>query len=164
MNRNTQRLARAVAFAVAMASLATYAQQNRSRDDDDEQFDRQDLRDAYRRGYERGYDRGYRKGLEGDRRPPPSIPAPPPPPPTPVLGPIKVNSAFYGTAAKNCDATRYVARQSNGKRTHSFKVTNDMCGDPSRGDRKELQVTFWCGEVSRQASAREHQNISLSCF
>ena len=117
MNRNTQRLARAVAFAVAMASLATYAQQqNRGRDDDDEQFDRQDLRDAYRRGYERGYDRGYRKGMaEGDRRPPPPIPAPPPPPPTPVLGPIKVTSAFYGTGSRNCDATRFVARQSNGK-------------------------------------------------
>jgi len=154
----------ATAITLCAGALSVSAQPNRGRDDDDEQFDRQDLRDAYRRGYERGYDRGYRKGMaEGDRRPPP-IPAPPPPPATPVLGPIKVTSAYYGTSAKSCDATRYVARQSNGKRTHSFKVTNEMCGDPSRGDRKELQVTFWCGEVSRSASAREHQNIYLNCF
>jgi len=152
-----------LACLLAAGALSASAQQNRARDDDDEQFDRQDLRDAYRRGYERGYDRGYRKGLEGDRRPPPPAPAPPPPPPVPVLGPIKVTSAFYGSGSKTCDASRFVGRQANGKRTHSFNVTNDMCGDPHQGQRKTLEVTYWCGAVSKSASAREHQSIHMNC-
>ena len=79
----------ATAITLCAGALSVSAQPNRGRDDDDEQFDRQDLRDAYRRGYERGYDRGYRKGMaEGDRRPPP-IPAPPPPRPRRCSGPSR---------------------------------------------------------------------------
>lgn len=156
----------AVALALAAATIDASAQQNRPRDydDDPEEYrDRQEVREAYRRGYERGYDRGYRKGLaEGGRTAAP--PPPPAAPAAPVLGPIRVTSAFYGSASRNCDATRHVGRQSNGKRTHSFKVTNDMCGDPDRGARKTLEVVFWCGEVSRTASAREHQTIYLNCY
>jgi len=154
-------------LATALFATAASAQQNRGHDDDDdpeEYRDRQEARAAYRRGYERGFERGYRKGVaEGERRAPVAAPPPPPPPPVPVLGPIRVSGAFYGTSSKNCDATRYVGRQSNGKRSHSFKVSNEMCGDPARGDRKTLEVTFWCGQVSRTASAREHQTIFLNC-
>ena len=150
---------------LSILALGAAAQPRDNRDDDEpaEYRDRQEVRDAYRRGFERGYDRGYRKGVqEGDRRAPPA--APPPPPPQPILGPIRVTSAFYGTSSKNCDATRFVGRQSNGKRQHSFNVTNEMCGDPARGDRKTLEVVFWCGDVSRSASAREHQTIFLNCL
>jgi len=156
-----------LACALAAGALSVSAQQNRGREDDDdpaEYRDRQEAREAYRRGYERGFERGYRKGLdERERRAPIAAPPPPPPPPVPVLGPIRVTRAFYGTSSKSCDATRFVGRQSNGKRSHSFKVTNEMCGDPSRGDRKTLEVAFWCGQVSRTASAREHQTIFLNC-
>ena len=155
----------AITLAVLLCSIpfAAAAQpRDRDRDDDPEEYrDRQDMRDAYRRGYERGYDRGYRRGAEEAQR---RTPPPPPPPPAPVLGPIKVISAFYGTSAKNCDAIRYVRRHADGKRQHSFKVSNDMCGDPSRGDRKTLEVVFWCGDVQRTASAREHQDIFLNCL
>jgi hypothetical protein len=162
---------RAHAFILALALAATSfsaSAQNRARDADDdpeEYRDRREARDAYRRGYERGYERGYRKGLaESDRRPVPvAPPAPPPAPPAPILGPIRVTSAFYGSGSKNCDATRFAARQSNRKRSHSFKVTNEMCGDPHHGARKTLEVTFWCGQVARTASAREHQTIFLNC-
>jgi hypothetical protein len=149
-----------------LAAQGAGAQYPRAAEDEpDEYRDRQEQREAYRRGYERGYDRGYQRGLEEGRRrtatpPPPAVVAPPPPP---VLGPIKVTGAFYGSYARNCDATRYVARQANGKRSHSFKVSNNMCGDPHHGERKTLEVTFWCGQVSRTASAREHQDIYLNC-
>jgi len=153
----------------ALLAAASAAAQPRSEPDDpDEYRDRQEAREAYRRGFERGYDRGYQRGMEEAHRraPAPAMAVPPPPPPAPpppVLGPIKVTSAFYGSGKKNCDATRHVGRQANGHRTHSFKVTNDMCGDPDRGQRKTLEVTYWCGQVSRTASAREHQDIYLNC-
>jgi hypothetical protein len=169
MSTGATPAARFAALLLLAAAAGTAFAQNRARDDDEpeEYRDRQEQRDAYRRGYERGYDRGFQRGLEegAKRRPPPAAIAPPPPPapPPPVLGPIKITSAFYGSSSKTCDATRWVARHANGKRTHSFKVTNDMCGDPHQGQRKTLEVVYWCGQVSRTASAREHQDLYLNC-
>ena len=100
--------------------------------------DSQDYREGYRRGYDDGFASGYRKGLE--ERPQGAPPAAAPAAPRPT-GPITVSTAYYGTSSKSCDATRWVAHRVNGRRTASFQVTNDMCGDPSRGDRKELEVT-----------------------
>jgi hypothetical protein len=120
-------------------------------------------REAYRRGYEEGFARGYRKGLDegGPRVPPPPVAVPAPPPVS--TGPIRVTGAFYGNDRKNCDATRYVASRANGKRSYSFEVSNDICGDPARGDRKSLEVTYRCGGLDKTASANEHRTIYLSC-
>ncbi len=148
-------IAAILALAVAGAGAA---------DNDDEPpleyKDRGDYRDAYRRGYERGFERGYQRGLEeGERRAasaPPARPAP--------SGPIRVTGAFYGTAARTCDATRFVKQRADGRRSHSLKVTNEMCGDPAHGDRKTLEVTYRCGPaLLKTASAREHQTIYLDC-
>lgn len=162
-----------VIFRIALSAIATLATglataQYRAEPDDPAEYrDRRDEREAYRRGYERGYDRGFQRGLEEGRRAAPpaamAVPVQPAAPPAPVLGPIKITSAFYGSSSKNCDATRWLSRQANGKRTHSVKVTNDICGDPHHGQRKTLEVVYWCGQVSRTASAREHQDIYLNC-
>ena len=143
---------------------AAGAQGYRMDDEDDEYRGRsQELRDAYRRGFERGYDRGYRKGMDAsDRRgPPPQVIAPPPP--NVPTGPIQVTGAYYGSDSRNCQAGRPVARVANGKRSYSFKVTNEICGDPAPGKRKSLEVTDTCGHLQKQASAREHQTIYLDC-
>jgi hypothetical protein len=130
-------------------------------EDPPEYKDRIEARDAYRRGYERGFERGYQRGLEeGEKR---SASRPPPPPPPVVLGPIRVTRAEYGNSSRTCNATRFVKRAANGRRSHSFKVTNEMCGDPAHGARKTLEVTYYCGQVLKTASAREHQDIYLNC-
>ncbi|HXZ48045.1 MAG TPA: hypothetical protein VEG27_03440 [Usitatibacter sp.] len=113
-------------------------------------------REGYQRGYDEGFDRGYRKGLEEGRA---SAIAEPPH----ATGPITVSSANYGTSSRRCDATRFVARRANGKRTYSFEVSNDMCGDPSHGDRKALEVAYVCGSIAKTASANEHRTIQLDC-
>ena len=133
------------------------------------EFDRQSYREGYRRGFDDGYARGYRKALEESRPaispPPPPLPiAPPPPPPPPrPNGPITVTGAYYGTQHRNCDATRFLARRANGKASYSVEVTNEICGDPSPGDRKSLEVTYVCGNLARTASANEHRTINLEC-
>jgi hypothetical protein len=161
--RLVRLLPAALLACAALSAFGAFAQYRTDPDEPSEYRDRRDEREAYRRGYERGYDRGFARGLEEGRRSAPPAAVAPPPPPPPVLGPIKITSAFYGSGSKNCDATRWVARHANGKRTHSFKVTNDMCGDPHHGQRKTLEVTYWCGQVARTASAREHQDVYLSC-
>jgi hypothetical protein len=133
-------------------------------DGDPPQEDRRDYREGYRRGYDDGFSAGYRKGQDESRRNGP-LPAAPPPaaaPPRPT-GPITVSTAYYGTSSKSCDATRWVARRANGRRTASFEVTNDMCGDPARGDRKQLEVTYVCGSIAKTASANEHRTVYLDC-
>ena len=123
--------------------------------------DSYDFREGYRRGYDDGFASGYRKGLaESTRAAPPAPAAPPPPVPT---GPITISTAYYGTSSKSCDATRWVARKVNGRRTASFEVTNDMCGDPAKGDRKQLEITYVCGSIAKTASAYEHRTVYLDC-
>jgi hypothetical protein len=115
-------------------------------------------REAYREGYQRGYEDGFAAGLrKGEEE---SRAVAPPAGPT---GPIAISRALYGTSSKHCDATRYVARRANGKRRYCFEVSNEMCGDPSRGDRKSLDVTYICGTLARTASANEHRTLYLDC-
>lgn len=123
----TTWIAGLVALLAALSALA-------DEEDPPEYKDRTEARDAYRRGYERGFERGYQRGLdEGEKR---NASRPPPPPPPVVLGPIRVTRAEYGNSSRTCNATRFVARAANGRRSHSFKVS---------------------------AAAREHQDIYLNC-
>jgi len=132
--------------------------------DDEEMRGRgDDYRDAYRKGYERGFERGYAKGLaEGERRGV-VAPPPPPPPPAPRLGPIRVIRAEYGSDAHRCQATRFMAKRADGRRSYSMEVTNAICGDPSPKDRKTLEIAYRCGEIEKTASAPEHRNVYLDC-
>ena len=150
MKTNQRAKAILATLLVGGASLAALAQEESRPRDAQEAY-----REGYQRGYEDGFERGYRKAQEEAR-----AEAAQPPRPT---GPITVSSARYGTSSKSCDATRYVARRANGKRSYSFEVSNEMCGDPSHGDRKELQVSYICGALAKSASANEHRNIYLDC-
>jgi len=147
--------------AVLVLCAAACAAQAQSRDGER----REEAQDAYRRGYDEGFERGYQKGLEEGGRRARAVAAPPPPPPPrmPVAGPIHVTGAVYGTSSHNCDGTRFLSRRANGKRSYSFEVTNEICGDPAHGERKSLDVTYRCGEVQKTASANEHRTIYLDC-
>ncbi len=122
-----------------------------------------DYREGYRRGYDDGFASGYRKALEEARRAAPPAAAPAPPPPPRPSGPITVSTAYYGTSSKSCDATRWLARKVNGRRSATVSVSNEMCGDPARGDRKQLEVTYVCGTIAKTASAYEHRDLYLDC-
>lgn len=152
------KIACAIAFALSALPLAAPAQDR----------DSYDYREGYRRGYDDGYAAGYRRALEEGSRPPVVV-APPPPPvqvqpsaPRPT-GPITITRAIYGSSSRSCDATRHVARQANGRLSANVGVTNEMCGDPSPGSRKQLEVTYTCGRIVREASAYEHRSVYLDC-
>ena len=150
MNAMHARIALLVALALGGAVLAAAAD-----DEDRPRAAREAYREGYQRGYEDGFERGYRKAQE-EARAETAQPARP-------TGPIVVSGARYGTSSRSCDATRYVARRANGKRSDSFEVSNDMCGDPAHGERKLLEVTYICGSLAKSASANEHRDIYLDC-
>jgi len=145
---------------LALASTTVFAQREVTAPGVEEN---DSYRSGYKRGYDDGYARGYRKALEEGRGAAQNVAPPPPVAPPRSTGPIAVSGAVYGTSSKHCDATRYVARHANGKSTYSFDVSNDMCGDPARGDRKELNVTYICGAIAKTAQAYEHRTIYLDC-
>lgn len=76
---------------------------------------------------------------------------------------INVVGAMYGDYSNDCDATRWVASQAAGRMFTTFEVTNSMCGDPARGQRKTLRVRYYCGPDLREASAVEHRSVTLDC-
>lgn len=111
-----------------------------------------DVSDAYAKGFADGY----RKAREEGRA-------------TLVAAasgfPILVASARYGReyGTQTCDATSFVAHHANGRRSASISVNNAMCGDPSPGKRKALDVRYYCGSVAKNTTAYEHRTASLSC-
>jgi hypothetical protein len=112
--------------------------------------------DGYRRGYKEGFSEGYREGQEDSRGAPQAAPAP-------AGGPINVQVARYGSPNKVCDATRHVRLKAQGKLSASIDVSNSICGDPDPGQRKELEVSYTCGNVAKTASAYEHRTAYLDC-
>lgn len=145
---------KAIAIAAACLFIADAGAQRPDRGD---AYD-----DGYKAGFKEGYSRGFREGLaEGEKRAA-TLVAPPPAQPVPT-GPITVSNAYYGTDSKNCNATHWLARHVNGKRSASVEVENNICGDPAPGKRKSLEVTYICGSLVKNASANEHRTLYLDC-
>ena len=117
-----------------------------------------DYNDGFRAGYKQGYSEGRRDALREERRT-----STPPPPQAPVLGPITISNAVYGTDRKQCNATHWAARRANGRMSASLDVENSICGDPAPGQKKSLEVTYVCGQVVKNASAFEHRTAYLDC-
>jgi len=115
-----------------------------------------EFKDGYAQGYKDGFDAGYRKGSTG----------------TPQAAaisskgfPIAITAATYGPedSGRRCDATRYVRKEANGRRSASVEINNNMCGDPAPGKRKSVEITYLCGSVAKTASAYEHRSVYLYC-
>lgn len=99
--------------------------------------------------YETEYERGYRDAAGAPR---PN-----------VYGPIAVSRATYGTWKHSCNATSLIAGRASGRHHFQMRVSNDMCGDPDHGKAKSLDVSYYCGNYAKTASAREHDTLTLSC-
>lgn len=119
--------------------------------------------DAYSKGYKEGFREGYEQARRDLRASNNNANNAAPVQPKPVAYPITVSLARYGTQHRGCDATRFVAKRANGKLTASVDVSNNICGDPSPGDRKSLEITYVCGNRAKTASAFEHRSAYLSC-
>ena len=145
---------RTIAFATCLLFAASASAQRAER----EAYD-----DGFKAGFKEGYSKGFREGLEeGGRRGTTYAPPPPPPKPGPS-GPITISNARYGSDKKGCNATRWLARRVDGKRAASVEVENSICGDPAPGQRKQLEVTYVCGDFAKEASAFEHRTLYLDC-
>ncbi|WLI90952.1 hypothetical protein Q4S45_07495 [Massilia sp. R2A-15] len=106
--------------------------------------------------YRRGYDQGYRDGMAaaqsrggqeyGGR------------------GRIHIAEALYGVRDASCDA-REAVRQMIGRYPNpTITAGNQLCGDPARGARKRLTVTYRCGDSAlMRAQADEGDSITLNC-
>ena len=117
--------------------------------------DSSDYKEGYADGFRDGYEKGRRMAIAEQRDESPSE----------SRGQlITITSAIYGSEnGSSCDARRFAGSRANGRRSASIDVTNKMCGDPSPGDRKSLEITYRCGNLVKTASAYEHRTAYLSC-
>jgi hypothetical protein len=116
----------------------------------------------FERGYREGYGRGYQDGLGATQFSPiQSSPAR-----RPSTGPagIVVIRARYGDDHKSCDLTAWAAKHFNSRTSAEVDVSNQICGDPSPGNRKSLHVEYLCNGQTKMEEAYEHRRLSLSCF
>ena len=111
----------------------------------------------FERGYREGYANGYREGMSASQANPVR---------RPVSGPagIIVIRAWYGDEHKYCDLTAWAAKHFNSRTSAEVDVSNQICGDPSPGNRKSLHVEFLCNGQTRMEEAYEHRRLRLSCF
>ncbi len=78
-------------------------------------------------------------------------------------GTIDVRGADYGTYSRSCDATESVQHLCNGQRNCRLEADNNLCGDPEKGARKSLQVTYFCGNNRHNKEILERESGTLSC-
>jgi hypothetical protein len=114
-----------------------------------------DFKQGYSQGFKDGFDDGYRKAIAEQG----AVSA------AASRGfLIAITGATYGPeSGSSCDARRFVAPRVNGRASASIDVSNQMCGDPSPGKRKSLNITYLCGNLPKTASAFEHRTVYLSC-
>jgi hypothetical protein len=111
----------------------------------------------FERGFREGYSKGYQDSLNAGK----SIPAKPQSGAPPG---IVVVRAWYGDDHKSCDLTAWAAKHFNSRTSADVEVTNEICGDPSPGNRKSLRVEFLCNGQTRTEEAYEHRQLSLRCY
>lgn len=111
----------------------------------------------FERGYREGYSRGFQDGQNSKPSPPRSGFRHNP-------SGIVVTRAWYGDYRRSCDATSWAVRAFNNRMRADAEVTNGICGDPAPGQRKSLNVEYYCNGEAKSADAYEHRRISLSCY
>lgn len=129
-----------------------------------------DYQQGYREGYDQGFKQGYDRAMREGSAAAPGNAAPGyapgyavPAAPVPKRG-IIVTRAWYGDGSRSCNLTGWAARHFNNRTSQSVAVTNNICGDPAPGQRKELVVEYMCGAETKRESAYEHRNLSISCY
>ena len=110
----------------------------------------------FERGYREGYGKGYQDALNASQQGlAPRQSAGPPG--------IVVIRAWYGDDNKSCNLTAWAAKHFNSRTSGEIEVSNDICGDPSPGNRKSLHVEFLCNGQTKSVEAYEHRRLSLYC-
>ncbi len=77
-------------------------------------------------------------------------------------GGISIHEAIYGTGYRYCDAT-YAVRHCDGLDSCQIRASNNLCGDPHKGERKTLKVIYSCGYGTREARIRERESGYIEC-
>jgi len=125
----------------------------------------QGYREGYDQGFKQGYDRALREGpAQQGNAPPGATMVVPVAPMVPKRG-IVVLRAWYGDGERRaCNLTAWAAGRFNNRTSQSVNVTNQLCGDPAPGERKQLTVEYMCGAETKRESAYEHRTLSISCY
>lgn len=77
-------------------------------------------------------------------------------------GGIQIIDALYGTGYRQCDA-RYAVSHCDGRSQCNIRASNNLCGDPHKGERKTLSVHYRCGHRDYETRIRERDTGTIVC-
>lgn len=77
-------------------------------------------------------------------------------------GGLSIQEAVYGTSYRYCDAT-YAVRHCDGRDSCQIRASNNLCGDPHKGERKTLNVVYSCGYDTFETRIRERETGYIEC-
>ncbi len=80
-----------------------------------------------------------------------------------LLPELSVEYATYGAGGKTCDAAIAVRDRCQNQSKCRVYAGNHLCGDPIRGTKKYLVISFYCAGERHRISVRETQSKSLNC-
>ena len=78
-------------------------------------------------------------------------------------GGMEVIDAWYGTSGRSCDARGVVRATCEGRDYCEVRADNNLCGDPAGGDRKDLFISYSCGDGLRTITVREREIARAYC-
>lgn len=74
-----------------------------------------------------------------------------------------IAEAAYGAGDRFCNATPVFQRYCEGNSRCSVRVDNDLCGDPARGARKQVEIDYFCNGRRYAVDVPENRTAVLSC-
>lgn len=76
---------------------------------------------------------------------------------------IEIVSAKYYSGDKSCDAKSLVQNQCEGHTKCQFIVGSNMCGDPAPHEMKKLNVSYRCGNITKNVDQMCCAPLYLHC-
>ncbi len=77
-------------------------------------------------------------------------------------GGIQITQAIYGSGYRQCDAG-YALSHCDGRSQCNIRASNNLCGDPHKGERKTLSVYYRCGNRDFETRIRERDTGTIVC-
>lgn len=74
-----------------------------------------------------------------------------------------IREAVYGRGARHCDAQARLSSECDGQSRCSVRVDNSLCGDPAKGDQKDIRIRYDCLGKEKTMTVSERSTAVLTC-
>jgi len=77
---------------------------------------------------------------------------------------LEVLDAWYGLEGQSCEFTYEASQECDGEDYCEFQASNRLCGDPARSRRKQMYISYSCGDGIRSLLVNERETARIFCL